>query len=66
MPDRTLRLAVNVPGAFYVDDSCTDCDLCRSLAPQFFARDPELGLSFVHQQPRTEACDQPAEGGPKN
>lgn len=47
------RLAQNIPGRFYVDDSCTDCDLCRSLAPAFFIRDPETGSSVVHRQPVT-------------
>ena len=49
------RLPRNRPGRFYVDASCVDCDLCRSTAPAFFARDEETGLSFVHRQPATPA-----------
>lgn len=45
------RLIQNAPGAYYVDSTCTDCDLCRSLAPEFFSHDDETGFSFVHRQP---------------
>lgn len=47
------RLTQNVAGRFYVDASCIDCDQCRTTAPDFFARDAEHGLSFVHRQPAT-------------
>ncbi len=47
------RLSQNLPGAYYVDASCIDCDQCRVTAPQIFARDEESGLSFVRQQPAT-------------
>ena len=30
------RLPENVPGDFYVDDSCIDCDACRQIAPAIF------------------------------
>jgi ferredoxin len=43
----------NARGAFYVDDSCLDCDLCRGIAPNNFARDSEHGCSFVSKQPQT-------------
>ena len=48
------RLPQNIPGRYYVDASCTDCDLCRTTAPAFFGRDDEIGLSFVHRQPITD------------
>ena len=54
MPDINNRLTINTPGSFYVDDSCIDCDLCRSNAPDFFTRDDDQGFSFVHRQPQTE------------
>ncbi len=53
MADLNYRLSINVPGAFYVDDTCTDCDLCRSLAPDFFTRDDATGNSYVFRQPVT-------------
>ena len=45
------RLPQNAPGRFYVDGSCIDCDQCRVIAPDFFARNEESGLSVVSKQP---------------
>jgi glyoxylase-like metal-dependent hydrolase (beta-lactamase superfamily II)/ferredoxin len=45
------RIADNVPGDFYVDRSCIDCDLCRQLAPDVFARSRQAAQSYVHAQP---------------
>ncbi len=45
------RLPENAPGAFFVDDSCIDCDACRQIAPATFARSPEHGMSYVRAQP---------------
>jgi ferredoxin len=53
MAERTERLPQNVPGAYYVDSTCVDCDLCRNTAPGFFRRDDEIGMSIVQQQPST-------------
>jgi ferredoxin len=53
MADKSNKLTTNVPGRFYVDDSCTDCDVCRNVAPQFFARDDAIGMSLVWRQPVT-------------
>ncbi len=47
------RLPQNVPGRYYVDGSCIDCDQCRAMAPQIFARNEDSGLSFVVRQPET-------------
>ncbi len=54
MPNIEDRLPQNAPGRFYVDSSCTDCDLCRNLAPDFFRRDDDIGQSFVFRQPVIE------------
>jgi ferredoxin len=53
MASRNDRLAENVPGPFYVDSSCIDCDLCRGNAPQFFGRNDGIGYSVVYKQPET-------------
>jgi len=53
MADRNERLAQNVPGMFYVDSTCVDCDVCRNAAPQFLRRDDEAGTSYVYHQPVT-------------
>lgn len=36
MANPARRLPENVPGDFYVDDSCIDCDACRQIAPAVF------------------------------
>jgi ferredoxin len=51
MADPALRLADNVPGRFFVDSECTDCDTCRCLAPSLFERNDDEGYSYVCQQP---------------
>lgn len=53
MANKSVRLPQNVPGPYYVDESCIDCDMCRENAPQFFKRDDEIGMSFVYRQPVT-------------
>lgn len=55
MPDRNNRTPGNVPGAYYVDDTCIDCDLCRDTAPELFGREDAGGLSFVRHQPSNPA-----------
>src|SRR5688500_12892055 len=42
-------LPENVPGEFFVDSTCIDCDTCRQLAPRVFGETGEF--SFVRQQP---------------
>lgn len=44
-----LRRAENVPGPFYVDATCIDCDTCRWMAPQTFVASG--GQSAVNRQP---------------
>ncbi|MFN7141990.1 MAG: 4Fe-4S domain-containing protein, partial [Limisphaerales bacterium] len=38
MADKNDRTPGNVPGTWYVDSSCIDCDLCRQTAPGIFDR----------------------------
>ena len=53
MPDKNAKTPGNVPGPFYVDESCIDCDMCRTIAPAFFKRNDETGFSIVYRQPLT-------------
>jgi ferredoxin len=68
MADRTNRLEENVPGKFYVDDQCIDCDACRETAPDFFRRNDDKGYSYVYRQPESESdeelCREALEGCP--
>ena len=61
MANRNERLPENVAGLYYVDSSCTDCDMCRGMAPDFFRRDDWIGLSIVYRQPATPEEFQQAE-----
>ncbi|CAN5655017.1 ferredoxin [soil metagenome] len=45
------KLPDNVPGEFYVDETCIDCDVCRDTAPSNFKRNDENGYSYVYKQP---------------
>src|SRR5712691_2980148 len=47
------RLPENVPGDFFVDATCIDCDTCSQLAPAIF-RDHGEQCSVYHQ-PETDA-----------
>ncbi|HEY0160955.1 MAG TPA: MBL fold metallo-hydrolase [Thermoanaerobaculia bacterium] len=51
MAQPSLRLDANVPGDFFVDASCIDCDACRIFAPAVFS--DAGGQSRVHHQPET-------------
>ena len=44
MADKTKKYPDNVPGKFYVDDQCIDCDLCRETAPDHFTRNEKAAL----------------------
>jgi len=51
MANLQQRLPENVPGDFFVDSTCIDCDTCSQLAPSVF-RDHGDQCS-VHHQPQT-------------
>jgi len=53
MAEPTNKTPENVPGPYYVDDTCIDCDMCRSDAPQFFQRNDDGAYTYVHRQPIT-------------
>jgi len=47
-----LKLPDNVPGDFFVDSSCIDCDACRIFAPSVFTESGDQ--SAVFRQPENE------------
>lgn len=51
MADANKKVRENVPGRYYVDITCIDCDLCREKAPLNFTRHDAGRYSFVFQQP---------------
>lgn len=54
MADREDKNRENVPGKFYVDSQCIDCDLCRETAPNNFTRSDDEGYSYVYKQPEND------------
>lgn len=62
MADKANKYPINVPGKYYVDNQCIDCDLCRETAPNNFKRNEEGGFSYVYKQPENEEeikqCDE--------
>ena len=49
MANPKKRVPENVPGDFFVDSTCIDCDACRQIAPSVFGEAAET--SFVKAQP---------------
>lgn len=54
MADAENKYSQNTAGAYYVDDQCIDCDLCRETAPANFKRDDDGGHSYVYKQPESD------------
>ena len=52
MADRAYSYPQNVPGRYFVDEQCIDCDLCSETAECNFARSDE-GHAYVKKQPET-------------
>jgi glyoxylase-like metal-dependent hydrolase (beta-lactamase superfamily II)/ferredoxin len=53
MANLQQRLPENVPGDFFVDSTCIDCDTCSQLAPMIFHDHGDQ--CSVYQQPETAA-----------
>jgi ferredoxin len=53
MADIANKYPENVPGKFFVDNQCIDCDLCRETAPNNFTRNEDGGYTYVSKQPAT-------------
>lgn len=51
MANPKKRVLENVPGDFFVDSTCIDCDACRQIAPAVFGEAAET--SYVKAQPAT-------------
>jgi ferredoxin len=68
MADKANKLPENVPGTFFVDDQCIDCDACRETAPDYFKRNDDKGYSYVYKQPTTDEgkaqCEEALQGCP--
>ncbi len=52
MANDKKRLAVNIPGSFFVDSTCINCSSCWLLDPKHFTSNGEH--SYVQRQPETK------------
>lgn len=68
MADKNDKQPDNVPGKYYVDTECIDCDVCRQLAPDFFKANEDEGHSYVAAQPSSDdeiaQCEEALENCP--
>ncbi|GJM43772.1 MAG: ferredoxin [Gemmatimonadota bacterium] len=68
MADKETKVAGSVPGKFYVDQECIDCDLCREVAGENFERNEDEGFSYVYKQPESDEeralCEEAKESCP--
>ncbi|MEW5804950.1 MAG: ferredoxin [bacterium] len=66
MADRERKVAENVDGPFYVDESCIQCGNCADVAPENFTQGEEF--YYVYKQPEDdeelENCQQALEECP--
>ncbi|MBW1899050.1 MAG: ferredoxin [Deltaproteobacteria bacterium] len=53
--NRMQKIMENVPGKYYVDESCIGCSICVELAPDNLRSNLEEGYEYVFKQPATES-----------
>lgn len=54
MADKNNKVPENVPGKYYVDTQCIDCNLCRDTSPENFKQNEAGGYAFVAKQPSND------------
>jgi ferredoxin len=69
MADPNNKTDGNVPGKYYVDDTCSGCQVCISSAPDNFKMDDDEEFAFVFKQPENDdevaACEEALESCPE-
>lgn len=53
MSDKTRILKENVPGPWYVDDSCTPCHVCLEEAPKLLKYNEDQTYVYFLKQPES-------------
>lgn len=51
MANNQSKIENNVPGKFYVDESCIGCCQCRDIISDVFKEDADSGCCYVVKQP---------------
>ena len=70
MADKTIKYPDNVPGKYYVDETCIFCNLCESLAPSNFRAQDDGTHDVCYKQPENDEeeaqCQEAMAGCPVN
>ena len=70
MADQSQKYPDNVPGKYYVDETCIFCNLCESLAPDNFRAQDDGTHDVCYKQPSSEdeeiACQEAMASCPVN
>ncbi len=53
MADPERKLPENVPGKWYVDDTCTPCHVCLDEAPNLLKYNDDESYVYFYKQPST-------------
>ncbi|MEO0452988.1 MAG: ferredoxin [Verrucomicrobiota bacterium] len=53
MADPSAKLPENVPGKWYVDDTCTPCNVCLDEAPDLLKYNEDETYVYFFKQPET-------------
>src|SRR3954469_3167681 len=54
MADKANKLPENVPGAWYVDNTCTPCRVCLDEAPNLLKYNDDETYVYFYKQPENE------------
>ena len=69
MADVSEKKSENVAGKYYVDNSCSGCQVCVSSAPDNFRMSEDEEYAYVFKQPdnddEMEACAEAMDGCPE-
>jgi len=69
MADRNAKHPTNIPGKYFVDTSCSACQVCVSVAPDNFKMSDSEDHAFVFKQPEgaaeVDACEDALKGCPE-
>ena len=58
MADKSIRLAGNVAGKYYITEDCINCGLCEAIAPENIKYDETLGEQIVFKQSASPTEDE--------
>lgn len=61
MADNTRKLPENLPGKWYVDDTCTPCHVCLEEAPDLLKYNDDETYVYFFKQPSTPAEEESAQ-----